>query len=58
MAILLWELDNPPSKEDSKSKTMGNMIDRVKMQAAGEAFEYIMTYFNLPVPEGGLLYIL
>jgi hypothetical protein len=57
-AILLWEMDNPPSKDNSKSRTMGEMIDRVKMQAAGETFEYIMTYFNLPVPDGGLLYIL
>lgn len=57
-AILLWELDNPPSKGGSKSRTMGDMIDRVKMQAAGETFEYVMTYFNLPVPDGGLLYIL
>jgi hypothetical protein len=23
-----------------------------------ETFEYVMTYFNLPVPDGGLLYIL
>jgi hypothetical protein len=57
-AILLWELDNPPSKDGSKSRTMGDMIDRVKMQAAGETFEYVMTYFNLPLPDGGLLYIL
>ena len=28
------------------------------MQALGETFEYVMTYFNLPVPDGGLLYIL
>jgi DDE superfamily endonuclease len=57
-AILLWELDNPQSKDGSKSRTMGDMIDRVKMQAAGETFEYVMTYFNLPLPDGGLLYIL
>jgi hypothetical protein len=57
-AILLWELDNPPSKDGSKSRTMGDMIDRVKMQAAGETFEYVMTYFNLPVPDAGLLHIL
>jgi SRSO17 transposase len=57
-AILLWELDNPPSKDGSKPRTMGDMIDRVKMQAAGETFEYVMTYFNLPVPDGGLLHIL
>jgi hypothetical protein len=25
---------------------MGEMIDQVKMQALGETFEYIMTYFN------------
>jgi IS4 transposase len=57
-AILLWELANPPSKEGLKSRTMGDMIDQVKMQATGETFEYIMTFFNLPVPDGGLLYIL
>ena len=57
-AILLWKMDNPPSKENSKSRTMGEMIDRVKMQAAGETFEYIITYFNLSVPDGGLLCIL
>jgi len=34
------------------------MIDKVKMQAIGETFEFIMTYFNLPVPDGGLLFIL
>ncbi len=38
--------------------TMGDMVDRVKMQAVGETFEYVMTYFNLPVSDGGLLYIL
>ena len=57
-AILLWEMDNPPSKDGPKSRTMGDMIDRVKMQAAGETFEYVMTYFNLPVPDRGLLHIL
>jgi hypothetical protein len=57
-AILLWEIDNPPPKDGSNSRTMGEMIDRVKMQALGETFEYVMTYFNLPVPDGGLLYIL
>ena len=57
-AILLWEIDNPPPKDGSKSRTMGDMVDRVKMQAVGETFEYVMTYFNLPVPDGGLLYIL
>jgi SRSO17 transposase len=57
-AILLWEIDNPPSKDGTKSRTMGDMIDQVKMQAAGETFEYIMTYFNLPVPDGGLLHML
>jgi len=34
------------------------MVDRVKMQAVGETFEYVLIYFNLPVPDGGLLYIL
>jgi hypothetical protein len=57
-AILLWEMGNPPSKDDPKSRTMGEMIDQVKMQAAGETFEYILVYFNLPVPDGGLLHIL
>ncbi|MHC1687180.1 MAG: IS701 family transposase [Methanothrix sp.] len=54
-AILLWEIDNPPSEANSNSRTMGDMIDRVKMQAIGELFEYVITYFNLPVPEGGVL---
>jgi SRSO17 transposase len=57
-AILLWELDNPPSGDGSNPRTMGDMIDRVKMQALGETFEYVMTHFNLPAPDGGLLYIL
>ena len=57
-AILFWEMDNPPSKNSSKPRTMGDMIDRVKMQAIGETFEYILLYFNIPVPDGGLLYIL
>ena len=57
-AILLWELDNPPSGDGSNPRTMGDMIDRVKMQALGETFEYVPMYFNIPVPEGGLLYIL
>jgi len=57
-AILFWEMDNPPSMDGSKSRTMGDMIDRVKMQAVGETFEYVLTYFNIPVPDGGLLYIL
>ena len=37
---------------------MGDMIDRVKMQALGETLEYVMTYFNSPVPDVGLFYIL
>jgi SRSO17 transposase len=57
-AILFWEMDNPPSEDGSNPRTMGDMIDRVKMQAVGETFEYVMRYFNLPVPDGGLLYIL
>jgi len=57
-AILLWDMKNPPSKNSSSSRTMGDMIDRVKAQALGETFEYIMIYFNLPVPDGGLLHIL
>jgi SRSO17 transposase len=57
-AILFWEMDNPPSKNSSKPRTMGDMIDRVKMQAIGETFEYILLYFNIPVPDGGLIYIL
>ena len=51
-------MDNPPSKNSSKPRTMGDMIDRVKMQAIGETFEYILLYFNIPVPDGGLIYIL
>jgi len=57
-SILIWEMDNPPSNGSSKPRTMGAMIDQVKMQALGETFEYVMTYFNLPVPDGGLIYIL
>ena len=57
-AILFWEMDNPLSKNSSKPRTMGDMIDRVKMQAIGETFEYILLYFNIPVPDGGLIYIL
>jgi hypothetical protein len=57
-AILFWEMDNPPSEDGSNPRTMGDMIDRVKMQAVGETVEYVMRYFNLPVPDGGLLYIL
>jgi len=57
-AILFWEMDNPPSEDGSNPRTMGDMIDRVKMQAVGETFEYVMRYFNLPVPDGGLLFIL
>ena len=51
-------MDNPPSEDGSNPRTMGDMIDRVKMQAVGETFEYVMRYSNLPVPDGGLLYIL
>jgi IS4 transposase len=57
-AILLWEMDNPSAKDSSNPRTMGDMIDQVKMQALGETFEFIMIYFNLPVPEGGLLRVL
>ena len=49
---------HPPSGDGSNPRTMGDMIDRVKMQALGETFEYVLMYFNIPVPEGGLLYIL
>jgi len=45
-AILFWEIDNPSAKDGSNPRTMGEMIDQVKMQALGETFEYIMTYFN------------
>jgi hypothetical protein len=48
-------MDNPPSEDGSNPRTMGDMIDRVKMQAVGETFEYVMRHFNLPVPDGGLL---
>jgi hypothetical protein len=54
-AIRFWEMDNPPSEDGSNPRTMGDMIDRVKMQAVGETFEYVMRHFNLPVPDGGLL---
>jgi hypothetical protein len=43
-----------------KSKTVANlrdtMVDRAKMQAVGETFEYAIIYFNLSIPDGGLLY--
>jgi len=57
-AILLWELENPILKDGSNKRTMGDMVDRVKMQATGETFKYIITYFNLPVPDRGLLHLL
>ena len=57
-AILFWEIDNPLAKDGSNPRTMGEMTDQVKMQALGETFEYIMIYFNLPVPKGGLLHVL
>jgi hypothetical protein len=56
--LCYWEINNPLHKDGSKSRTMGDMIDKVKMQAIGETFEFTMTYFNLSVPDGGLFYIL
>jgi hypothetical protein len=41
-AILLWEMDNPSPKDGSKPRTMGDMIDQVKMQALGGGF--LITY--------------
>jgi hypothetical protein len=57
-AILMWEINNPPPRTGSNPRTMGEMIDLAKMQALGETFKYAMTYFNLPVHDGGLFYIL
>lgn len=51
-------MNNQLPKDGSKSRTLGAMGDRVKMQAIGETFEFIMTYFNLHVPDGGLFFIL
>jgi SRSO17 transposase len=57
-AIVLYELNNPPVERDQKNRTIGDMIDSIKAQAFIDAFIYVLEYFNLPVPDNGLLYLI
>jgi len=34
------------------------MIDSIKAQAFIDAFIYVLKYFNLPIPDSGLLYLI
>ncbi len=57
-AIVLYELKNPPVERNQQNRTIGDMIDSIKAQAFIDAFIYVLQYFNLPVPDSGLLYLI
>lgn len=57
-AIVLYELKNPPVERNQQNRTIGDMIDSIKAQAFIDAFIYALRYFNLPVPDSGLLYLI
>ena len=57
-AIVLYELKNPPVERNQQNRTIGDMIDSIKAQAFIDAFIYVLQFFNLPVPDSGLLYLI
>jgi SRSO17 transposase len=55
-ALVLYELQNPPVERNQR--TIGDMVDSIKAQAFIDAFIYVLKYFNFPVPDSGLLYLI
>jgi hypothetical protein len=54
--LLLLELNNP--EENYRPKTIGEMVDEIRAEGMVDLVKNIMEYFNLPIPDGGLLYVL
>jgi hypothetical protein len=54
--LLLLELNN--SEDNYKPKTIGEMVDEIRANGIVEFVKNIMEYFNLPIPDGGLLYLI
>ena len=54
--LLLLELNN--SEDNYKPKTIGEMVDEIRAEGIVEFVKNIMEYFNLPIPDGGLLYLI
>jgi hypothetical protein len=55
-ALLLVELENPIASPNSNRRTLGQMVDNVKDECIIELIISILNHFNLPIPDGGLLY--
>lgn len=54
--LLILELNNPD--ESRKPKTIGEMVDEIRVEGIIELVKNIREYFNLPIPDGGLLYLI
>jgi hypothetical protein len=54
--LLLLELNNP--EENYRPKTIGEMVDEIRAEGMVDLVKNIMDYFNLPIPDGGLLYVI
>ena len=54
--LLLLELNNP--EENYRPKTIGEMVDEIRAEGMVDLVKNIMEYFNLPIPDGGLLYVI
>jgi len=54
--LLILELNNPD--ESRKPKTIGEMVDEIRAEGIVELVKNILEYFNLPIPDGGLLYLI
>jgi SRSO17 transposase len=54
--LLILELNNPD--ENRKPKTIGEMVDEIRAEGIVELVKNILEYFNLPIPDGGLLYLI
>jgi SRSO17 transposase len=54
--LLLLELNN--SEDNYKPKTIGEMVDEIRAEGIVDFVKSIMEYFNLPIPDGGLLYLI
>jgi hypothetical protein len=54
--LLISELNN--LDESRKPKTIGEMVDEIRDEGIIELVKNILEYFNLPIPDGGLLYLI
>ena len=52
--ILLLELEDPEPKK--RPKTIGEMVERIRSESILDLVRNVMEFFNLPVPEEGLLF--